>query len=171
MRIAATAVMVALLSAPPVAADEAVGLVELFSRTCALTPALPSALNQRAILAGFSPAQPPIKPEQESEPILDLVYSARFARADMRVSLSAYFSGDAREATVSCGLSSEGVTPKGLRSALESSMPLGEPIRFSDQADRTLGEWRTPNFELSISVHTSPPYRGTVHAQYRRPRT
>lgn len=157
--------------ATPARADQAIGLVELFSRTCALVPARPSALHQRALLAGFNAPNGPPTPELERAPTLNVIYSATFARADMRVGLSSFFYGPGQEIEVSCSLNSEGVTPDGLRAELEGSLRLGEPTDLSDGADRMQAGWRTPVFDLSISVHKSPPYRGMISSQYRRPRT
>ncbi len=100
--------------------DNGPALVDLFARTCALRPALPSKLERSATALGFVSEGPVISPEMEG-PGMDIIYSARLTKRGEKVSLSAYFSS-ADGPIVICSVSTVNVSVEALPGLIEKSL-------------------------------------------------
>jgi len=145
-------------------------LVDLFSNTCLLHPALPRELNRFASKVGFRSTGPEIPEELQSAPNVDLLYFAKL-RLDEKVSLSGYFSGPVDRPTVVCTVRSHGVTAQGLGDLIERSI---HPYNRTDAmiADgaghRTNWRFQTKDGEgmLELRFYSTPP-RASITYTYQ----
>ena len=154
--------------------DNGPALVDLFARTCALRPALPSELERSATALGFVSAGPAISPEMERGPRMDIVYTASMTKRGEKVSLSAYFSS-ADGPLASCGVSSAGVSAEALPDRIEKSLNVHDrTVEPTTDHDHLRVSWRTGaaggSDTLDVSAWRTSPRRASISIKYQRGR-
>ena len=163
--------MLALPSGAAAHEDNGPALVDLFVNTCKLQPTLPSELERIASDLGFVSDGGPVPAEIESGPEIDYMYLAKLMMRGEKVGLSAYFDGPADAPTVTCSLSTVGVSAEGLPDLVEKSLE----TRDRSETAATDGNLRRWNWHvgpagsddtLEMSVHPDPPRRASVQIVY-----
>jgi hypothetical protein len=124
----ATASVLLLASAAGAEGIKGHELINLFSKTCLLKPALPSELDSIASKAGFANEGASISLELERGSALDVVYFAKLPPGK-KAGISAYFTGPVENPSVSCTVKSLDVSTEGLEELVEESI---------DTRDRTI---------------------------------
>jgi hypothetical protein len=162
-----------LLLASAVAAEEDNGpaLVDLFARTCAKRPALPSDMARIAAKLGFVSDGGAISPDMERGARIDILYSARLTKPGGKIGLTAYFEGPADGPTVTCAVSGTGVLAEALPDLIEKSLSAQHRAEKAAADDRRLVSWRLGPMDggdtLEMSAHREPPRRGSIQLTYR----
>jgi hypothetical protein len=153
--------------------DHGPTLVDVFAKTCARRPALPSELELLAAELGFVTNGGPITAEMQAGPQIDIVYTARLTKRGEKVaSISAYFSGPANGPTVSCAVSAFNVSAEALPGLIEKSLKVRD--RADEPAaddDRRRAKWRlgaaADADTLEMWTRQSPPRLASINIQYR----
>jgi len=156
-----------------VAADEDNGpaLVDLFARTCARRPALPSELERIATGLGFVSLGGPIAADMESGPRIDIVYMARLTKRGLSVGLASYFEGPPDGPTVSCDLTTVGVSAEALPGLIETSLNAHDRTeQAAADNKRRQASWRVGaaggGDTLEMSAWRESPRRASIHIGY-----
>jgi hypothetical protein len=169
----AFAALAMLAFAGTVAAEEDNGpaLVDLFARTCALRPALPSEMERTASGLGFVGEGGPITAKMEGGPQIDILYSARLAKRGQDVGLTAYFAGPSDGPTVTCALSAVGVSADALPGLIETSLKARNRTEEPAADGRLRVNWRVGEAEggdaLEMWARRDSPRRASIHIVYR----
>ena len=163
--------MLALVSAAAAEEDHGPVLVDLFARTCALRPALPSELESTATGLGFV-GDGRISAEMEGGPNIDIVYSARLEKWGENVGISAYFSGPIDGPTVICSLTSRGVSADALPDLIEKALNAHDRTeKAANDGNRLLASWRTgaagDGDTLEMSSWRTSPRLTSIKIEYR----
>ncbi len=114
--------MLALAGCAAAEEDSGPTLVDLFARTCAQRPALPSELDRIATKVGFVNDHGAIPADMERGPRIDILYFANLTKRGEKFAMDAYFFGPADGPTVSCGLVAVGVSAEALPGLIETSL-------------------------------------------------
>ncbi len=150
--------------------DNGPALVDLFARTCALRPALPSELERSATALGFVSEGPAISPEMERGPRIDIVYSARLTKRGEKVSLLAYFSS-ADGPIVICSVSTVGVSAEALPGLIERSLNAHDRTEEPTADHNHLRvSWRAGaagGSALDMSASRVSPQRASISIKYQ----
>jgi hypothetical protein len=109
------------------AEDNGLALLDVFDKTCARRPALPTALQRLAKAAGFESEHGDITPGMESGDKIDLLYFANLVRGAVTFKLDAYFSGSRDAPTVSCSMATSGVNGQDLAPLIEAAKNVTSP--------------------------------------------
>jgi hypothetical protein len=173
VRLVFAGVMV-LAFAGAVAAEEDHGpmLIDLFAKTCARRPALPSEIERMATGLDFVSDGHPISAAMENGPQIDILYMARLTQRGENVSLTAYFAGPADAPTVICTLSAVGVSAEALPDLIEKSLKPGDRTdKASADDNRRQANWRLgaagEGDALDMSAWRTPPRRAAINIEYR----
>jgi hypothetical protein len=163
--------MLALANAVAAEEDHSPALVDLFAKTCAIRPALPSELERTATGLGFV-GEGAISAEMEAGPRIDIVYMARLTKRGENVSLSAYFEGPVEGPTVSCSLTTIGVSAEALPGLIEKSMNAYDRTeKVANDGNRLLASWRIgaagSDDTLDMSAWRTSPRRASISITYR----
>ena len=169
----ALAGLAVLTLAGPAASEEldAPTLVNLFVKTCALRPALPSELYRIASEVGFASEYGPIRAELESGPKIDIVYAAKLMVRGEKVSLTAYFTGPVDGPEVVCSVQSLSVSPDGLADLIAQSLRTYDRTDKATadgnrlQVDWHLGAAGTGD-KLELRAYQDPPRRASISLDY-----
>ncbi len=152
--------------------DKGLALLDLFEKTCARRPALPTALQHLAKAAGFENEHGDLTPDMESGDELDLVYFAKLERGGATFKLDAYFSGSRGAPSVSCTMAASGVDGKDLAPAIEAAEKVASPvIEFSN--DGVIGrlKWTVGgadrNDRLEMAFRRNEPHRTSLNLTYQ----
>jgi hypothetical protein len=164
--------MLALAGAASAEEDNGPTLVDLFAKTCGLRPALPSEIERTALGLGFVSRGSAITTEMESGPRIDILYSAASMKWGEKVSLTAYFEGPADGPTVSCSLTTVGVSAEALPDLIEKSLRAHDRTeKTSADNKRLLANWRVGATEhggtLEVSAWRDSPRRASIAFMYR----
>ena len=164
--------MVALAGAIAAEEDNGSALVDLFARTCALRPALPSEMSRIASGLGFVSEGGAISAEMEAGPRIDILYSARLTKRGEKVGLTAYFDGPADGPTVTCALTAVGVSADALPGLIETSLNARDRTEKAAVDDnRRLASWRVgaagDGDTLEMSARRESPRRASIQIVYR----
>lgn len=166
-------VLLALVGATSAEEDNGSTVVDVFAKTCARRPALPSELELLAAELGFVKDGGPITAEMLAGPQIDIVYMARLMKRGEKVaSISAYFSGPAVGPTVSCAVSAFNVSAEALPGLIERSLKVRD--RTDEPAtddDRRRAKWRLGSAAdadtLEMWTRRSPPRLASINIEYR----
>jgi len=163
--------MLALAGAAAAEEDNGPALVDLFAKTCALRPALPSEIERIASELGFVSRGSAITADMESEPRIDILYSARMTQRGENVGLTAYFDGPVDGPTVTCSLSVAGVSSEALPGLIETSLNARDRTEKPAVDDnRLLLSWRVGGAEdddtLEISARRDSSRRASISLMY-----
>lgn len=164
--------VLALVDAATAAEDNGPTLVDLFAKTCALRPALPSEMERIGSALGFVSRGSAITAEMESGPSIDILYSARFTQRGENIGLTAYFDGPADGPTVTCSLSVTGVSAEVLPGLIETSLDARNRTEKPAVDDnRLLLSWSVGTAEdgdaLEISARRDASRRASIALKYR----
>ncbi|MEH2513028.1 hypothetical protein V1291_004382 [Nitrobacteraceae bacterium AZCC 1564] len=164
--------MLALAGAAAAEEDNGPALVDLFAKTCALRPALPSEIERIASGVGFVSEGSAISAAMESRPQIDILYSARLTKRGEKVSLTAYFAGPVDAPTVSCGLNTIGVSAEALPGLIETSLNAHDRTEKTPADNKRLrASWRVGAAEggdtLEVSAWRDSPRRASISFMYR----
>jgi len=166
-------VMLALSGAAAAEEDHGSILVDVFAKTCARRPALPSELELLAAELGFVEDGGPITADMQAGPQIDIVYTARLIKRGEKIaSISAYFSGPANAPTVSCGVSAFNVSAEALPGLIEKSLKVRDRSDApAAEDDRRQAKWRlgaaADADTLEMSTRRNPPRLASIHVAYR----
>ena len=155
------------------AADEDNGpaLVDLFARTCARRPALPSEMERMASGLGFVSDSGAISADMERGPKIDILYMARLTRPSAKFGLTAYFTGPADGPTVNCALTATGVSPDALPALVEKTLKVQDRTGKAAPDDKRLVvSWRlgaADGNKVEIWAHQDLPRRASIQVEYR----
>jgi hypothetical protein len=168
---AGLAMLVLLGGAVAAEEDNGPALVDLFAKTCALRPALPSEMERIALGVGLVSVDP-ITADMESGPRIDILYTARLIKRGEKVgSLTAYFEGPADSPTVSCGISAVGVSAEALPALVEKSLNAHHRAEKTPADEKRLqASWRIGAKEgdmLDVSAWRTSPQRASISFNYR----
>lgn len=146
-------------------------LVDLFVKTCALRPALPSELDRIASEVGFASEHGPVSPEWESGPKIDIVYFAKLMVRGQKVGLSAYFTGPVDRPTVSCSVHSLSASTDGLADLIEQSLKTHDRTdKVTANGDRREVDWHMgaagTGDTLELHTYQDPPRRASISTTY-----
>jgi hypothetical protein len=151
--------------------DNGPALVDLFARTCAKRPALPSEMARIAAKLGFVSDGGAISADMERGVRIDILYSARLPKPDGKIGLTAYFEGPADGPTVTCAVSGTGVLAETLPHLIETSLSARQRAEKEPAGTRRLVSWRLGAADgsdaLEMSAHREPPRRGSIQLTYR----
>ncbi len=151
--------------------DNGPALVDLFARTCALLPALPTDMERVASVVGFVGEDKAILAELERGPRIDILYSAKLMTQGEKVGMTAYFEGPADGPTVTCTLNAVGVSADALPGLIEKSLNAQGRTEKTADSNRLQLNWRVGAAEsgdtLEASVRRDPPRRGSIQLTYR----
>ncbi|MBR0757643.1 hypothetical protein JQ604_36160 [Bradyrhizobium jicamae] len=147
-------------------------LVDLFAKTCALRPALPSELDRLASGLGFVNTAGPIKPDMERGPNIEIVYFAKLVQRGETVSINAYFTGPLDGPTVNCALNTVGVSPEALPGLVEKSLKVHQRTeKPADDNGRIVANWRFGATDDGDTLETwtrrDPPRSAAINLAYR----
>lgn len=166
-------VLLALTGAASADEDNGATVVDVFARTCARRPALPSELQLFATELGFVRDGGPITADTQAGPQIDIVYMARLIKRGEKVaSISAYFSGPASAPTVSCAVSAFNVSAEALPGLIEQSLKVHDRAdQPAADDDRRQAKWRlgaaADADTLEMWARRSPPRLASINIQYR----
>jgi hypothetical protein len=164
--------MLAVAGAVAAEEDNGPALVDLFARTCALRPALPSGLDRIASGLGFVKDGGAISADMEVGPRIDIVYSARLMKRGVKFGLMAYFEGRADGPTVACGLTTFGVSAQALPGLIEKALNVRDRTGEA-AADASLlrAGWRigaaSDGDTLEMTVRRDQARLGAIDIKYR----
>jgi hypothetical protein len=166
-------VLLALVGATSAEEDNGSTLVDLFAKTCARRPGLPSDMALIAAELGFVQDGGPITAEMQAGPQIDIVYTARLMKRGEKVaSISAYFSGPANGPTVSCAVSAFNVSAEALPALIERSLKVRD--RTDEPApddNRIRAKWRlgaaADADTLEMWTRRNPPRLASLNIAYR----
>jgi len=152
--------------------DHGPALVDLFARTCALRPALPSELDRLASGLGFVNTVGPIKPDMERGPNIDIVYFAKLTRRGETVSMDAYFTGPLDGPTVNCALNAIEVSPDTLPDVVAKSLKVRDRTeKPAEDNGRIVTRWRFGAADDGDTLETwtrrAAPRRASINVAYR----
>jgi len=152
--------------------DNGRALVDLFVRTCALRPALPSEMEHIASEAGFVRDGNPISAEMEAGPRIDILYSAGLTKRGEKVAgLTAYFDGPADGPTVTCTVTAVSVSAEALAGLIEKSLDAHDRTEKAPDDNRRMASWRLGAAEgggtLDMLARRDPPQRAAITIEYR----
>jgi hypothetical protein len=164
--------MLALVGAAAAEEDNGPALVDLFAKTCALRPALPSEIERTALGVGFVSEGSAISANMESGPRIDILYSAKLTKQGEKVGLTAYFDGPAGGPTVTCTLTATGVSTEALPGLIEKSLNARDRTeKPAADNNRLLTSWRVgaagDGDMLEMSARRDPPRRASIRFVYR----
>jgi hypothetical protein len=165
--------MLALVGAASAEEDNGPTLVDLFAKTCARRPGLPSDMALLAAELGLVKDGGPITAEMQAGPEIDVVYMARLMKRGEKVaSISAYFSGPANGPTVSCAVSAVNVSAEALPGVIEKSLKVRD--RTDEPAaddDRRRAKWHlgaaADADTLEMWTRRNPPRLASINIEYR----
>ena len=157
-----------------VAAEEDNGplLVDLFARTCALRPALPSELERIASKLGFVSEGGAITADMERGPRIDILYSAKLMKRGDKFDLTSYFEGPADSPTVTCTVTAVGVSVDALPGLIEASLKARDRTERPGTGDNLRrASWRVSaaggDDTLDMSARRDSPQRASIQLAYR----
>jgi hypothetical protein len=163
-----------LVLAGAVTAEEDNGpvLVDLFARTCAQRPTLPSEMERIASGLDFASEGGPISAEMETGPRIDILYSAKLMKRGEKVGLTAYFEGPIDGPTVICALTAVGVSAEALPGLIEKSLNAHDRSEKPPADDiRVRASWRAGTAgdggTLEMSARRDSPRRASIQIVYR----
>ncbi|MFB9265106.1 hypothetical protein ACFFWD_18440 [Bradyrhizobium erythrophlei] len=164
--------MLALAGAVAAEEDQGPALVDLFARTCALRPALPSEIERTATGLGFVKDGGPISADMEAGPQIDILYMARLTKRGENVGMTAYFSGPVDGPTVICSLTTIGVSAEALPGLIERTLNAHDQTeKAANDGNRLVANWRVgaagSDDTLEISAWRTPPRRTSISITYR----
>lgn len=150
--------------------DNGPDLVDVFARTCAQRPALPSDLARASTALGFTSDGGQIGPDLEAGPKIDIVYTARATKKSVKYGLSAYFDGPGGDLTVSCGVTAHGISSEKLLNRVEKAFAVrdrkSEPV-IDGKPIRLRWMFGADGDILEMSAHAPPPRRAGLNLSYR----
>ena len=118
--------------------DNGHALVDLFARTCARRPALPSEMERIPSGLGFVSEGGAISADMERGPKIDILYMARLTSPSGKVGLTAYFSGPADGPAVNCALTATSVSPDALPALVEKALKVRDRTAMAAPDDNRL---------------------------------
>ena len=163
--------MLALAGAAAAEEDNGPALVDLFARTCARRPALPSEIERLASGLGFVSEGGPISADMERGPRIDILYMARLTKQGANVGLTAYFDGPPDGLSVTCALTAVDVSADALAGLIEGSLDAHDRTEEAD-ADhrRRQASWRVGatggGDTLHMSAWRDSPRRASIRMVY-----
>jgi len=151
--------------------DNGPALVDLFAKTCARRPALPSDIARLATGLGFV-GDGTVTAEMERGPQIDILYIARLAKAERNVSMTAYFAGPVEGPTVICTLSTAGVSAEALPRPIETSLNARDRTETAGtDTNQRKASWHVgaagDGDTLDLSAWRTSPQRASVTITYR----
>lgn len=160
--------MLALAGAAAAEDDNTALLVDLFAKTCALKPALPSQIERTATGIGFV-SDSPITSEMERGPRIDILYMAKLIRRGEKLgSMTAYFAGPDDGPSVTCTVTATGVSADALPGLIETSLKARErTAKPSNDDNHRLASWRAGSGDIiDMSAWRTPPRRASISITY-----
>lgn len=156
----------------PAEEDNGPALVDLFVKTCALRPLLPSEMERIASGLGFASDGSPISADMETGSRIDILYMAELKKRGEKIaSLTAYFDGPAGGPTVICSVTATGVSADSLPGLIEKSLNARDRIEKAPDNDRRMANWRMgapgDDEKLEMSARRNSPRRASITIEYR----
>lgn len=163
--------LLALASAAGAEEDNSALLVDLFAKICAPKPARPSQVERIAGGLGFVSDGGPITAEMERGPKIDILYSAKLIRRGERLgSMTVYFAGPDDGPSVTCTVSTVGVSADTLPGLIETSLKARERIdKPSNDDNHHRASWHVgagSGEALEMSVWRTSPHRASISINY-----
>jgi hypothetical protein len=164
--------MLAFAGAVAAEEDNGPALVDLFARTCAHRPALPSEIERVASKLGFVSEGGAISAEMERGPRIDILYLAKLMKRGEKFGLTAYFDGPADGPSVTCALTAVGVSAEALPGLIEKSLNAHDRTeKAAGDNNRLRASWRASaagnGDPLEMSAGRDSPRRASIQIIYR----
>lgn len=128
-------------------------------------------MERLASAAGFASEGDPLSADMEAGPRIDILYSATMTKRGKKAAgLTAYFSGPVDGPTVTCTVSTVGVSAEILPALVEKSLDAYGRTERAPDDNRRMASWRLGaaggGGSLEMSARRDPPQRASITVEY-----